>query len=73
MNSATLCRQVRHGSPENGESERHAGDLGNITAGPDGRATFRIVDSLLKAGILTYFLTLLKGYFADNLSLAGGR
>ncbi len=61
----TLCRQARHGSPENGENERHAGDLGNITAGPDGRATFRIVDSIVKAGSLTYFLTLLKGYFAD--------
>ncbi len=57
----TLCRQVRHGSPENGENERHAGDLGNITAGPDGRATFRIVDSLVKAGILNYFVTVLMG------------
>ncbi len=71
MNSATLCRQVRHGSPENGESERHAGDLGNITAGPDGRATFRIVDSLLKAGVLNYFITVPIEYFADSC-LSGG-
>jgi len=38
----------RHGSPENVESDRHAGDLGNITADQTGRASFRIVDSVLK-------------------------
>ncbi|KAM1051991.1 hypothetical protein FF1_033501 [Malus domestica] len=31
-----------HGAPEDGV--RHAGDLGNITAGDDGTATFTIVD-----------------------------
>jgi len=41
-------RGVRHGSPKNGETERHVGDLGNISAGDDGRARFRIVDSVIK-------------------------
>jgi hypothetical protein len=27
---------------------QHAGDLGNITAGPDGRATFRLTDKVIK-------------------------
>jgi hypothetical protein len=27
---------------------QHAGDLGNITAGPDGRATFRLIDKVIK-------------------------
>lgn len=27
---------------------QHAGDLGNITAGPDGRATFRLTDRFIK-------------------------
>ena len=37
-------RGARHGSPDNRETERHAGDLGNITADGEGRARFRLVD-----------------------------
>ncbi|XP_071315305.1 copper chaperone for superoxide dismutase [Trachinotus anak] len=36
----------QHGGPE--DSERHVGDLGNILAGPDGRASFRFEDNQLK-------------------------
>jgi len=41
-------RNGRHGSPENVETERHAGDLGNIVADASGRASFRLVDNVIK-------------------------
>ncbi|KAF9417229.1 hypothetical protein HW555_005631 [Spodoptera exigua] len=37
-----------HGAPEDPMDRRHAGDLGNIVADETGRATFRIVDNVLK-------------------------
>lgn len=40
-------RNTRHGSPENGINERHAGDLGNIIANDEGRAKFRFIDKVL--------------------------
>ena len=41
-------RGARHGSPDNSETERHAGDLGNILADETGRARIRLVDRVLK-------------------------
>ncbi|CAF4942867.1 unnamed protein product [Pieris macdunnoughi] len=37
-----------HGSPLDPPDRRHAGDLGNIVADENGRATFRILDNILK-------------------------
>ncbi|XP_060808391.1 copper chaperone for superoxide dismutase [Amyelois transitella] len=37
-----------HGAPDDPPSLRHAGDLGNIVADENGRATFRIQDNVLK-------------------------
>uniref|UniRef100_A0A2A4IVF1 Extracellular superoxide dismutase [Cu-Zn] n=1 Tax=Heliothis virescens TaxID=7102 RepID=A0A2A4IVF1_HELVI len=37
-----------HGGPNDPSHSRHAGDLGNIVADESGRATFRIVDEVLK-------------------------
>ena len=41
-------RGARHGSPYNTSEERHYGDLGNIRAGEDGRARFRLVDKMVE-------------------------
>ena len=43
-------RGARHGSPDNNSAERHYGDLGNIMAGQDGRARFRLVDRMVEVG-----------------------
>lgn len=37
-----------HGSPDDDAHNRHAGDLGNIRADENGRATFRFMDSILE-------------------------
>ncbi|XP_075226305.1 copper chaperone for superoxide dismutase [Lycorma delicatula] len=39
---------TKHGGPMDNSSNRHTGDLGNIIAEDDGRASFRLVDKLLK-------------------------
>ena len=41
-------RGSRHGSPGNNSQDRHYGDLGNILAGQDGRARFRLVDKVVE-------------------------
>ncbi|KAJ9593961.1 hypothetical protein L9F63_014602 [Diploptera punctata] len=38
----------KHGSPADKETERHAGDLGNVEADSNGRARFRIADNVIK-------------------------
>ncbi|KAK9499073.1 hypothetical protein O3M35_003586 [Rhynocoris fuscipes] len=38
----------KHGGPEEGENNRHTGDLGNVEADENGRATFRLEDKLVK-------------------------
>ena len=40
-------RSARHGSPMNGEGQRHVGDLGNVTADEQGRASFKFADKLV--------------------------
>jgi hypothetical protein len=39
---------ARHGSPEKDIKGRHVGDLGNVRANSEGRATFKIPDHLVK-------------------------
>ncbi|XP_046387793.1 copper chaperone for superoxide dismutase isoform X2 [Ischnura elegans] len=39
---------TKHGGPNSEESCRHVGDLGNVIADENGRATFRLVDNLIK-------------------------
>ena len=69
-----------HGAPSAAPVDRHAGDLGNIEAGPDGRASGVVVDSVLSlsgpTSVLGRSLMLHSG--RDDLSSqpsgdAGGR
>lgn len=41
-------RNSPHGSPNDPPTHRHVGDLGNIRADDDGRATFRFIDPLVE-------------------------
>ncbi|KAG8293877.1 copper chaperone for superoxide dismutase [Homalodisca vitripennis] len=41
-------QNTRHGGPDDDPQNRHTGDLGNIEADESGRATFRLVDKVLK-------------------------
>ncbi|XP_061143954.1 copper chaperone for superoxide dismutase-like isoform X1 [Syngnathus typhle] len=57
-----------HGGPQ--DAERHVGDLGNILAGPDGRASFRLEDSQLKVwDVIGRSLVVDSG--PDDLGLGG--
>jgi Cu-Zn family superoxide dismutase len=40
-------RRALHGAPENSPDHRHAGDLGNIFANPDGVAVINVVDTVV--------------------------
>lgn len=40
-------RRTPHGAPDNDIDKRHAGDLGNIEADPQGRAKFRFTDHVV--------------------------
>lgn len=59
-----------HGAPSASPGDRHAGDLGNIDAGPDGRAAGTVVDSVLSldgpTSVLGRALVIHAG--ADDLS-----
>lgn len=41
-------RDSPHGSPNDPPSKRHTGDLGNVRANDDGRATFRFIDPIVE-------------------------
>jgi len=64
-------RGTRHGSPVNSQEDRHVGDLGNVVAGLDGRARFRLVDPLVKVwDVIGRSVVVASG--ADDLGLGGG-
>ena len=63
-------RGGRHGSPDNGEDDRHVGDLGNISAGEDGRARFRIVDKVVKVWDIIGRSVVVSAH-QDDLGLGG--
>lgn len=52
-----------HGLPS--DHEKHAGDLGDITAGTDGTATFRFVDKMIKVKLKFRNFFLLSYYILD--------
>ena len=68
----------KHGGPN--DAERHAGDLGNVRAGADGKAVYKYVDRVIKlkgsASILGRGLTLHAGaddFKTQPTGAAGGR
>jgi Cu-Zn family superoxide dismutase len=56
-----------HGPPEADRTKRHAGDLGNIEAGADGKARYDRVDTVLEFGQLAG-LSVLVHADADDLT-----
>lgn len=63
-------KNTKHGAPDADENNRHTGDLGNIKADSDGRATFRLVDRILKVwDIIGRSIVVTAGQ--DDLGLGG--
>ncbi|XP_025602500.2 copper chaperone for superoxide dismutase isoform X2 [Athalia rosae] len=61
-----------HGGPGDDSTQRHSGDLGNILADKSGRATFRIVDDVLRIwDIIGRSLVVTDG--ADDLGKGGNQ
>ena len=61
-----------HGSPDAGPTARHAGDLGNVDAGADGKARYDRVDSILDYGQLTGLSVLVHAGEDDFTSQPAG-
>lgn len=61
-----------HGAPTADRSARHAGDLGNLEAGPDGKAQYDRVDAVLDYGQLTGLSVLVHAGEDDLTSQPAG-
>lgn len=61
-----------HGSPDADRSARHAGDLGNLDAGSDGKATYDRVDTVLQYGQLPGLSVLVHASVDDFTSQPAG-
>lgn len=61
-----------HGAPTSPRGARHAGDLGNLEAGPDGTARYDRVDALLDYAQLTGLSVLVHAGEDDYVSQPAG-
>lgn len=61
-----------HGAPTADRAARHAGDLGNLEAGPDGKARYDRVDTVLDFGQLSGLSVLVHGGEDDFTSQPAG-